>query len=531
MKILIVDDDEDSRMILKKTLENEGHEVEETFNGVEALRFAKKSATDMIIADILMPEMDGFRLCSEVKQDKRLRKIPFVFYTATYVDPNDERLALSLGASRFIIKPTETDKFLKILKEVFQQYREKKLPVHEKPLETEPELSRMYRDSIARKLDKKVRELNLFRKIFSNANDAIAIIDPAGFYVKQNPAHRELIGYSDEELHGKTPAIQLGEEKFSNTIKKLSQQGVYSGELISYTKAGKTIYIELSASSVKNEKGEVANYVWIIRDITARKRAEKELENYRGHLEELINERTQELEKVQRELVRKERMAVLGQLTATVGHEIRNPLSTVRNAVFSIGDAIGHNEMDQVHNSLKLAERNIKRCDRIINELLDFTRSREIMFEKTNIDSWLGGLLDEQRFPVGIKCVRELNSGVILPVDREYMRRAVENVVTNANQALQDEISNGNQLNVKSVANKERLELHFIDNGPGIPEEIMEKIFEPMFSTRSFGIGLGVPIIKNIMEEHHGGFEIKSKVGQGTNVTLWLPILKLGEKG
>jgi signal transduction histidine kinase len=123
-----------------------------------------------------------------------------------------------------------------------------------------------------------------------------------------------------------------------------------------------------------------------------------------------------------------------------------------------------------------------------------------------------------------------LNTGIVLPIDREYLRRAVNNVVTNAVQALQDENSRGNQLKVKSAVNGERLELSFIDTGPGIPEEILGKIFAPLFSTKRFGIGLGMPIIKNIMEEHHGGIEIKSRVEQGTAVILWLPIPKLEEK-
>jgi signal transduction histidine kinase len=220
----------------------------------------------------------------------------------------------------------------------------------------------------------------------------------------------------------------------------------------------------------------------------------------------------------------------LGELIATVSHEIRNPLGTVRNAIFSIGEAIGKNEMDRVNHSVELAERNIRRCNRIINELLDFTRSREIKLEKVDIDSWLSDVLDEQELPDGIECIRELHSGITLAIDREYMRRAINNVITNTVQALQDENSKGNQLNVKSVATGERLEFHFIDNGPGIPDEIMGKIFEPLFSTRSFGIGLGIPIIKNIMEEHHGGIEFQSKEGKGTTVTLWLPIPKLKEK-
>jgi signal transduction histidine kinase len=97
-------------------------------------------------------------------------------------------------------------------------------------------------------------------------------------------------------------------------------------------------------------------------------------------------------------------------------------------------------------------------------------------------------------------------------------------VVSNAIQALQDENSKGNQLKVKSVATRDWLELHFIDTGPGIPEEIREKIFEPLFSTRSFGVGLGLPVIRDIMEAHHGKIEIKNEPGKETTVTLSLPM-------
>ena len=277
MKILIVDDNEDSRMILRKALEHDGYRIEEAFNGAEALQVAKESPPDMIVSDILMPEMDGFKLCHEVKHNDLLRKTPFVFYTSTYIDQKNEKLAISLGASRFIVKPVDTSEFLDIIKEVFREYREMTLPVPERPFADEAELSRMYKDSIASKLDEKMYELRLFREIFINANDAIAIFDAAGLYIRQNSAHRALIGYSDEALLSKTPAIHLGEEVFLTIIKKLSRQGVYRGELTSYTKERQRLYIELSAFKIANEKGGVSCYVGIIRDITARMRSEKAL--------------------------------------------------------------------------------------------------------------------------------------------------------------------------------------------------------------------------------------------------------------
>ncbi len=159
MKILIVDDNEDSRIILKTTLELDGHTVREAHHGLKALKMAKESVPDIFISDVLMPVMDGFSLCREVKQDEKLRKIPFVFYTATYLDPKDEKLAASLGASRYIVKPMDFDKFLNIIKDVFREYSEKRLLIPERPTEGEPELFRMYQDSVVRMLDKKVREL------------------------------------------------------------------------------------------------------------------------------------------------------------------------------------------------------------------------------------------------------------------------------------------------------------------------------------------------------------------------------------
>ena len=113
----------------------------------------------MIISDILMPEMDGYQFCKEAKSNIKLRKTPFIFYTATYTDPEDERLAMSLGASRFILKPVETDEFMKIINEVIEEYSEHKLHVPGMTLKEGSELSKMYDESLVRKLEKKMLDL------------------------------------------------------------------------------------------------------------------------------------------------------------------------------------------------------------------------------------------------------------------------------------------------------------------------------------------------------------------------------------
>ena len=249
-----------------------------------------------------------------------------------------------------------------------------------------------------------------------------------------------------------------------------------------------------------------------------------ELLQYRDHLEDLVKERTAELETTQEKLLRSERLAALGQLTATVAHEIRNPLGTIRNSIFSLGETLSCDQPERAQRALKMAERNIKRCDGIITELLDFSRKKALQLQPTQIDPWLKEILDEFNLPQGLEFTAHLNSRVELPIDREQLRRAVDNIIHNAIQALQNDQAAANQLRVETQVVPDRLQIRIIDTGPGIPPDIMDKIFEPLFSTGGFGAGLGLPIVKHIMEEHNGGIEYHSQTGQGTTAVLWLPL-------
>jgi PAS domain S-box-containing protein len=307
-------------------------------------------------------------------------------------------------------------------------------------------------------------------------------------------------------------------------FERCTQQGeAYDLEFPFTTVQGHRKWIRTTAQA-EREKGEIVKVIGNIADITERKRAEEALQEYSERLEEMVAERTRELEQAQAELLRQERLSALGRLTATVAHEIRNPLGTVRTAVFAIGDAIERDELHRLERARQLAERNIIRCDRIISELLDYTRERALQLKPTNIDEWLDAVLDEQNIPESIVCIRKLSAGAEVPIDREHLRRAVINVVSNAVDALQGEGAVGNQLTVSSHVVGSRLEIRVSDTGPGIPADVMEKIFEPLFSTKRFGVGLGLPIVKNILQQHGGDIEIKRRVGEGTTVTLWLPI-------
>ena len=153
MKVLIVDDNEESLYMLETLLQGNGYQVVSARDGLEALERLKSEGAGMIISDVLMPRMDGFKLCREVKSDDALKGIPFIFYTATYTDTKDIELGINLGAERFIIKPQDTEAFLQIITEVIGHAADTAAVDH--PLGKEMEFFRQYNEILFRKSRKK----------------------------------------------------------------------------------------------------------------------------------------------------------------------------------------------------------------------------------------------------------------------------------------------------------------------------------------------------------------------------------------
>ena len=252
-------------------------------------------------------------------------------------------------------------------------------------------------------------------------------------------------------------------------------------------------------------------------------------------LKELVEERTAELRQSQAALLRQERLATLGQLTATVSHELRNPLGTMQVGLCSIRKRMDGADRRLEQTFLRV-ERGLTRCDHIIDELLDFTRTTRAERRSVVVDSWLGELLDEESVPEGLTVRRELGlPGLTVLVDAYRLRRAVVNVYENACQAMASENApqrarEGSILTVSTRRSGECLEIEVADTGPGIPEHVLPRIFEPLYSTKMFGVGLGLPTVQRILEDHGGDLEIETAEGQGTRVVFRL-LPGEGEKG
>jgi NO-binding membrane sensor protein with MHYT domain/nitrogen-specific signal transduction histidine kinase len=222
-----------------------------------------------------------------------------------------------------------------------------------------------------------------------------------------------------------------------------------------------------------------------------------------------------------------ERLATIGQIAATVGHELRNPLASIRNSMElvrtqTVGKQLG------VERALDRIDRNTERCASIIADLLNYARKKDLEREPTPVDSWLSDMLDEHALPDRVRLERDLHASGEYPVDRQKLRQIVVNLVDNAAQAMMDQQwqpaeGQERRITVRTESADDGLRLWIIDNGPGMAADVQSRIFEPLFTTKSFGIGLGMPIVKQLVDMHYGTIAVDSTVGQGTTIRIWLP--------
>jgi signal transduction histidine kinase len=252
-------------------------------------------------------------------------------------------------------------------------------------------------------------------------------------------------------------------------------------------------------------------------------------------LNQELADKMRRLKDAQDELVRKGRLEQLGQLTATVAHELRNPLGAVRTAAFLLERRVRDKGLG-VEGQLMRINNGVSRCDNIITQLLDFSRTRQVVAEKLDMDTWLERLLQEEarRMPTSVSLQLELGlSGHEVEFDPARLQRAVINMINNASEAM---VGQGNDETRQSTPNptiiietklvKDGVLLSVTDNGPGIPEELLAKIRDPLFTTKSFGTGLGIPAVEQIAVQHGGSLEIHSQLGRGAKFTIAIPIIQ-----
>lgn len=293
-----------------------------------------------------------------------------------------------------------------------------------------------------------------------------------------------------------------------------------------FTASGEPREYEVHAHPILDYQGEVKQVIEYSLDITERKKAERELREYSKNLEREVEVRTRELREIQEELIRKERLAVLGQLAGSVGHELRNPLAVMSNAIYFL--KLNRDE-EKVQEYLGILADEINNGERIVADLLDYSREISPQLEPVPliemVENTLGKMVLPPEVVVQLDFPRKASMVLVDPI---HFRHVLENLISNAFQAMPEggsitigshEIRAGDN---EEQISKNRIEIVIRDTGDGIPDEHRDQIFEPLFTTRARGIGLGLAITKKLVEANQGRITFSSQVGAGTTFRVQL---------
>jgi PAS domain S-box-containing protein len=372
------------------------------------------------------------------------------------------------------------------------------------------------------------------------ATDGFILSDHELNVIQINNAALSVMGAKKDDIIGRNlrelpqlETIGLSRDDLPN-----SKQKNMCEEYIKVIKTGEPFFADIVYSADPNIRGmnlwvsafKVGSGLGIIvTDITERVEARQELQRLNKELERRVEEQTVELKNTQEQLLRHERLTTLGNLTAGLAHELRHPLGAIQNATYLLNMLL-EQPHPEVKETLEILNKEVASSERIINSLVDFVRPHPIIKHKCNINDITKSALSKSLIPKNIEVIDHLDEmAPCTMLDADKIERAFMNIILNAIQAM----PNGGQLVIRSeTLNHDWLAISFADTGAGIPAENLEKIFEPLFTTKSkgSGIGLGLTIAKTMVVGHGGTIDVKSTVCKGSTFTIRLPLQRTLEK-
>ena len=427
MYVLIVEDNPDDRRLLRHTLEHHGCTVIEARDGEEGLDLAIRNHPDIIVSDALMPRMDGFQLLRALKADPHLRSIPFLFYSATYTGELEIKLALSLGAEAFVVKPTEPEEFWEKTCAIMKAWEARQgIPAHLNIVESEEEYLREYGRIVATKLEKKVRELE----------EALAL----------------------------------------------------------------------------------------------RKKAEDELRRLNDELEKRVLLEVDKNRAKDRIMLHQARLAAMGEMLSNIAHQWRQPLNSISLFVqnlqveFEKGVLTAASCREYVEACIK----SLVYLSSTINNFCAFYQpddDRQLFDLYHTVSETISLVREElESHGITIKLVKECDSTV--NGYKNEFSQVLLNIIQNAKEAIMSRQPPVPFVEIVCSQKGKSALVAVRDNGGGIPPELMDKIFDPYFTTKfkSQGVGMGLYISKMIIEKHMFGRITAHNGPSGTELTIELPL-------
>jgi PAS domain S-box-containing protein len=355
-----------------------------------------------------------------------------------------------------------------------------------------------------------------FRTLLEESMDAVSVLVGTEI-VYANKRMAELVGFEDpSEYVGRDSMDFVADE--DKEVVKTRALGRQRGERHTQQYEFKMVRTDSSMIDVEtfvsliDYEGKPASLAFN-RDVTVRNQMEKELREYAERLEEMVEERTKKLRGA-------ERMAAIGELAAMVGHDLRNPLSGIAGATYFLKKKYDQMEDETAQKMFEIIERDIEYSNKIVNDLLDYSRAMDLELSATNPKRLVEEALESIVMPENIRVVNLTQDEPDINIDIQMMKRVIINLVNNAIDAM----TGGGEITIKSNVAEDDYELHITDTGVGIQDDILENIWNPLFTTKAKGMGFGLSICKRILEYHRGSIIVKSKVGEGTTFIIKLPL-------
>ena len=519
-RVLVVDDDAQNRYLLEVLLAGEGMEVESVANGRAALAAARARTPDLVISDILMPEMDGFLLCRAMKADAALRPVPFVFYTATYTEPEDERVALEAGGDLFLRKPAEPDELLAEVRRLLGATARRADDPRDRGLAEEVAFLARHDQALARKLEKKHQELQeseaRYRSYFEGSPVAILVTDDDGRLLDANPAVRSLSGYDASELLGANLSLLLGEGGGEAQLRLTATSPYAPARTSAWSLRRKDEAVrQVSVTAIRLGSGRVLAFC---EDETGRVLAEEAVRRANAELETRVRERTAQLEHLNQELEA---------FTASVSHDLRAPLRALDGYAALLEEEVEGGAESDCRRHVDAIRQNVRRMSRLVESLLALSRAgrQPLRTGPIDMDSLVRSLLGEL-LPVE---ARERTEVVLRPLpsatgDESLVRQVFANLLGNALKFTARQPRR--RIEVGSRTDGDRTFWYVKDDGIGFAPADAERIFlafERLHRDDAVeGSGVGLAIVRRIVERHGGAVRAESSPGAGATFSFSL---------
>ena len=541
-RILVVDDKYENLYFLRALLESAGYAVDDAVNGAVALDLARRTPPDLVVADILMPVMDGFALCREWRQDPALSPIPFVFYTATYTDGRDREFALSLGADDFLVKPMEPDALLEKVAAALQNSTGEPRPPAPPPGNDETIFLQQYNESLVRKLESKMQQLEQdiairekveaelraseerFRSFVENANDIVFSLSEDGVFTYVSPNWSEILGHPPSEILGRffgdfvhPDDVHVCPAALERAKTGAKQSGI---EYRVRHLDGSWRWHVTNGVFLPGSDDRDPSFLGIARDVTAAKDAERE----RERLQTMLNQ-MQKIESV-------------GRLAGGVAHDFNNMLQAI----------LGHVELALAQNAANLPveddllqiRKAAERSAALTRQLLAFARKQTIAPKILDANETIAGMLQILRRLIGENISLEWKPGPDLgriKIDPSQIDQILANLCVNARDAIggigkvvietsRVTVDDSHVLLFPDHFPGEYVVLSVSDNGCGMDVETLGQLFEPFFTTKEVGqgTGLGLATVYGIVKQNRGFIDVSSHVGVGSVFAIHLPL-------